>query len=69
MIKNGVCFIVIALLVAELFKILVCAGWMTSDVTLWTQNGVTSQKMEYLRRLFLYRTETLYSCCNQRKVS
>ena len=42
---------------------------MTCDVTLWTQNNVTSQKMEYLRRLFLYRTETLYSCCNQHKVS
>jgi len=69
MIKNGVCFIVVALLVAELFGILVCAGWMTGDVTLWTQGGVTSQKMEYLRRLFLYRTETLYSCCNQHKVS
>ena len=42
---------------------------MTSDVTLWTQNNLTSQKMEYLRRLFLYRTETLYSCCNHHKVS
>ena len=40
---------------------------MTSDVTLWTQNNVTSQKMEYLRRLFLYRTENLYSCCNHDK--
>ena len=68
MMMNGVYFIVIALLVAELFKILVYADQMTSDVTLWTQNNVTSQKMEYLRRLFLYRTETLYSCCNQHKV-
>ena len=42
---------------------------MTSDVTLWTQNYVTSQKTEYLRRFFLYRTETLYSCCNHHKVS
>ena len=48
MMKNGVYFIVIALLVAELFKILVYANWMTCDVTLWTQNNVTSQKMEYL---------------------
>ena len=39
---NGVYFIVIALLVAELFKILVYANEMTSDVTLWTQNNVTS---------------------------
>ena len=69
MMMNGVYFIVIALLVAELFKILVYANLMTSDVTLWTQNNVTSQKMEYLRRLFLYRTETSYSCCNQHKVS
>ena len=41
MMKNGVYFIVIALLVAKLFK-------MTFDVTLWTQNDVKSQKMEYL---------------------
>ena len=40
-IKNGIYFIVIPLLVAELFKI-------TCDVTLWTQNDVKSQKMEYL---------------------
>ena len=60
--KNGVYFIVIALLVAELFK-------MTCDVTLWTQNDVKSQKMEYLWRPFLYRTETLYSCCTDHKVS
>jgi len=46
--KGGVCFIVMALLVAELFGILVYAGWITCDVTLWTQNDVKSQKMEYL---------------------
>jgi len=46
MMKNGVCFIVIALLVVELFKVLVCAGWMTGDITLWTRDDVTSQKME-----------------------
>ena len=41
MMKNDVYFNVIALLVAELFK-------MTCDVTWWTQNDVKSQKMEYL---------------------
>ena len=40
MMKNGVYFIVIALLVAELFKILVYANEMICDVTLWTQNDV-----------------------------
>ena len=40
MIKNGVCFIVITPLVAELFKILVYANEMTCDVALWTQNDV-----------------------------
>ena len=39
MMKNGVYFIVIALLVAELFKV-------TCDITLWTQNDVKSQKIE-----------------------
>ena len=48
MMKKGVFFIVIALLVAELFKILVYANYITCDVTLWTQNDVKSQKMEYL---------------------
>ena len=48
MMKNGVYFIALALLVAELLKILVYANYMNSDVTLWTQNNVTSQKMEYL---------------------
>ena len=45
MMKNDVYSIVIALLVAELFK-------MTCDVTLWIQNDVKSQNMEYLWRLF-----------------
>ena len=44
MMKNGVYFIVIPLLIAELFKILVYANKMTCDVTLWTQNDVKSQK-------------------------
>ena len=45
MMKNGVYFIVIAVLVAELFKILIYANWMTCDVILWTQSGVKSQKI------------------------
>ena len=61
MMKNGVCFIVKALLVAEFIE-------MTCDVILWTQKDVKSQKMEYLGRLALYRTETLYSCCTHHKV-
>jgi len=38
--KNGFCFVVIALLVAELFKILTSANWMTRDVILWPQSDV-----------------------------
>ena len=38
--KNGVYFIVIAFLFAELFKILGYANYMTCDVALWTQNDV-----------------------------
>ena len=33
MIKNGIYFTAIALLVAELFKILIYANYMTCDVT------------------------------------
>ena len=40
MMKNCVYFIVIALLVAELFKILIYTNYMTCDVTGWTQSGV-----------------------------
>ena len=40
MMKNGVYFIRIALLVVELFKILIYANYMTCDITLWTQNDV-----------------------------
>ena len=58
MMKNGVYFIVIALLVAELLKILIYANQMTCDVILWTQSGVKSEKIEYLSPLFLYRAET-----------
>ena len=39
MMKNGIYFIVIALLVTEFFKILIYANWMTFDVTMWTQRG------------------------------
>ena len=44
MTKNGVYFIVMTLLVAELFKTLTYANWMTCDITIWTQNDVKSQK-------------------------
>jgi len=40
MMKNGIYFIVIALLVAELFKISIYANLMTCDVTLWTQSDI-----------------------------
>ena len=40
MMQNGVYFIVIALLVAELFKILIYANYMTCDVTTGTQSDV-----------------------------
>ena len=38
--KNGVYFIVIAFLVAELFKILKYADYMTCDVAMSSQNDV-----------------------------
>ena len=38
--KNGIYFIAIAFLVAELFKILIYANQMTCVVTMWTQNDV-----------------------------
>ena len=38
--NNGVYFIMIALLVAESFKILIYANKRTCDVTLWTQGDV-----------------------------
>ena len=44
MMKNGVYFIVIAPLVAKLFKILINANLMTCDITMWTQSDVKSQK-------------------------
>ena len=44
---NGVCFIVIALLVAEILKTLIYANYFTCG-TLWIPNYVKSKKMEYL---------------------
>ena len=35
---------------------------MSVTVTKGTQSGAKSQKIDYLSRLFLYRTETQYSC-------
>ena len=40
MMKNGVYFIVIAFLFAELLKVLVYANWLTCDVTMWPQNDI-----------------------------
>ena len=40
MMKNGVYFIVIALLVAKLFKILSFGNKMNCDITMWTQKYV-----------------------------
>ena len=37
MMKNDIYFIVIAFLVAELFKILIYADYRTCDVTMWTK--------------------------------
>ena len=48
MMKNGVYFIVIALLVAELFKSLICANYTTCDITLWTQNGISLKTFSVL---------------------
>jgi len=56
--QNDLCFIVIVLLVAELFGILIYAGWMGCDVAMWARGGVKSQKFEYLTRLSLSTTET-----------
>ena len=42
---------------------------MTSDVTLWTQNYVTSQKMEYLRRFFLYTFVICITFCVKKVIT
>jgi len=54
-VRSGVYFVVMAFLFAELFGILVYAGWMTCDVTLWTHNDVKLQNMEYLCKYLVYR--------------
>ena len=40
MTKNGIHFIVIVFMVAELFKILIYANWRPFDIKRWTQNEV-----------------------------
>ena len=47
MITNDVYFITIAILGAELNKILIYANW-TGEVTVWTQSDEKSQKIECL---------------------
>jgi len=46
MMKNGVYLIVRAPLVAELFGILICANWMTCDVTVWMLQVLYLPKMK-----------------------
>ena len=58
MMKSGVFFTVIALLVSELFKILIYANEMTYDVLPGTESGVMFQKNEYLSQSFPNTTET-----------
>ena len=48
MMKNGIYFIVIALLVVELCEILIYGNEMTCDITILTRNDVKSQKMDCL---------------------
>ena len=59
MMKNGIYFIAIAFLVAELFKILVYANKTTCGVTRWTQNEGKSQNLEYLCKYYICRVEIL----------
>jgi len=55
MMENGVHPTVIAFLFAEPFKILAYANQTTRDVTLWTQNDVKQQNMEYLCKYLVNR--------------
>jgi len=55
MMKNGVHSTVIAFLFAEPFKTSAYANQTTCDVTLWTQNDVKQQNMEYLCKYLVYR--------------
>ena len=52
MMKNGVYFIVKALLVVELFEILIYGNKMTCDVTLLTRIDVQSQKWNISEGIF-----------------
>ena len=47
MMKNG-----IILCHSVLFKILIYANWMTCGVTIWTQSGLKSQKLNIAHDLF-----------------
>ena len=52
MMKNGVYFIVISLLVAELFKILIYANYMTCDVTTGTKWCEITKKLNISHDFF-----------------
>ena len=47
MMKNGIHFIVIVFMVAELFKMLIYPNCRTFDIKRWTQNEV-KENVEYL---------------------
>ena len=51
--KNGIYFIAMAFLVAELFKILIYANKRTCDVSSWTQDDVKSQHGTSVQKLCL----------------
>ena len=51
--KNGIYFIAMAFLVAELFKILIYANKRTCDVSSWTQDDVKSQHGTSVQKLRL----------------
>ena len=57
--KNGIHFIVIAILVADLFKILIYAN--LDD--LWRQSDAKWQNMEYLCKCKMYGIEILQGWC------
>ena len=62
MMKNGIYFFVIVLLVAELFKILIYALddlWRHRSSNAWTQSDLKLQNMEYLCKYFVYRVKIL----------
>jgi len=59
MMKNVVCLVVIAVLVAESFGILICANWMPCDITMWTQCCKTTKYGISVPMVSLYRVEIL----------